>query len=103
MDGGEVVVAGGVEDFVFGDGAGGDDAGDFAADDAFGLGGVFHLVADGGLLAGADEFGEVGVNGVVGDAAHGGSAALGEGHAEDGGGGAGVVEKHLVEVAEPKQ
>lgn len=38
---------------------------------------------------------------MVGDSAHGGGAALGEGYVHDGRGGLGVFEEHFVEVAEP--
>ncbi len=70
VEAGEIVGACGLEHRVGQDGAGGDDAGDLALDDALGLRGVFHLVAEGDFLAGAEELGEVEVDGVVGDAAH---------------------------------
>ena len=41
-----------IEQVVLGDGAGRDDAGDFAADQALGLGRVLDLVADGDAMAG---------------------------------------------------
>ena len=100
---GEVVVAFGVEDVFFKDGSGGDDAGDFAADDALGLGGIFHLFADGDLDPGADKASEVHFGGVVGDAAHGDALAFGEGDVEDLGGAFGVVEEHFVEVTHAEE
>ena len=101
-DGGDVAVGVGVEEAVLGDGAGGDDAGDLAADDRALLdgAGILHLVAERGGLAGADELREVGVERVVGDAAHRRYGALGERGAEDRGGDDGVLAEHLVEIAE---
>jgi hypothetical protein len=37
----------------------------------------------------------------MGDAAHGNVVALGEGDVQDAGGNLGILEEHLVEVAEP--
>src|SRR5262249_27479003 len=92
-----ILAEGGVER-----GAGREDAGDFAADDFFGELWVFHLFADGDAEAFAEEAGEVGFDGVVGDAAHGDLAlavACGEGELELAAGGDGVVVEELVEVA----
>ena len=58
------------------------------------------MFGDGDAFAFADEALDVAVGGVVGDAAHGDSVAFGEGEVEDGGGGDGVLEEHLVEIAE---
>src|SRR6185312_5005849 len=84
--------------------AGGDHAGDLALDEPLGLGRVFNLIADRHLEAGAEELGEVPLQGVMGYAAHRHLAlrplvAGRELHLQDGGGGAGVLEEHLVEVA----
>ena len=101
-EGAEVVVARGVE-LVGGEGgAGGEDAGEGAADEFAGLGG-FGLVADGDFFAGGEELGDVVVEGMGGDAGHGGLLALGEGEAADARGGGGVVEEHLEEVTEAEE
>ena len=100
-DSGEVVVAVFFEPEVI-EGAGAEDAGDFAADE-FAWGDLADLVADGDALAGFDEFGHVSAGAVVGDAAHGDVAAFGQGDVEEGRGFAGVVEKHFVEVAETEK
>ena len=87
-------------------GAGGEDAGDFAADDFFGELGVFHLVADGDAVAFAEKAIEVVFSGVVGDAAHGELAfavAGGEGELELAAGGDGVVVEELVEIAHAEE
>ena len=104
-DGDEVVVGVVGQERLLGDRAGGDDAGDLAADHAAALDAlrVLHLVADGGLEAGADDLGEVGVDRVVRDAAHRLAGAVGEGEAEEGGGAAGVVHEQLVEVPEAEE
>ena len=104
-DGDEVVVGVLGEERLLGDGPRGDDAGDLAADHAAALDAlrVLHLVADGGLEAGADDLGEVGVEGVVRDAAHRLAGAVGEGEAEEGGGAAGVVHEELVEIPEAEE
>ena len=62
--------------------AGAEDLGDFAADE-FASGHFADLVADRGAPAGGDEFFDVAARGMVGDAAHGGRAALGQGDIED--------------------
>ena len=100
-DGGKVVVAVFLEAEVV-EGAGAEDAGDFAADE-FARGDLADLVANGHAFAGFDQFGHVGAGAVVGDAAHGSVAALGQGDVEEGGGFAGVVKKHLVEVAKAEE
>ena len=81
---------------------GGEDAGDLAFDEfaGFGFGGLF---GDGDAFAGLEQPGEVALGGVVGHAAHRGAAAFGEGDVEDGRGGFGVLEEHLVEIAEAEE
>ncbi len=96
-DGGEVVVAVGGEYAGFDDGAGGEDAHDFAVDEAalvfggleaggedgagagvaFAGGGLAELFGDGDAVAFADEAGDVGFDGVVGHAGHGAKVFLG--------------------------
>ena len=99
-DGGEVVRALVVEQLEIVDGAGGEDAGDLALDEFPGCG-IGRLLGDGDAFPGLEQAGDVALGGVVGNAAHGGAAALGEGDVHDGRGGFGVLEEHLVEVAEP--
>ena len=98
-DGGEVVRALVVEQGEVVDRAGGKDAGDFAGDE-FSGDGFGGLLGDGDAFVGLEETGDVALGGVVGDAAHGGAAAFGEGDVEDGRGGFRVLEEHLVEIAE---
>ncbi len=104
-DCGQVVVFVRAEEVGVGRGAGGDDAGDFAADEFLAGAGVFHLVTDRDAVAFADEARDVAFGGVIGHAAHGDGVAFflvasGEGDFEFAGGKYGVVEKELVEVAE---
>ena len=91
-----------------GGGAWGDDAGDFAAHELLGEFGVLDLIADGNLVSLADELGDVGFSGVVGNSAHGQGDAIdllarGEGDLQLAGGGDGVFEKKLVKVADAEK
>ena len=95
------------------DGAGGDHPDDVPLDQALGGGGVLHLLADGHLVALGDEAGDVGLAGVVGDAAHGdlvlrrlcvlAVVPAGEGQVQLPGGQAGIVGEHLVEIAQAEK
>ena len=103
---GQVVVGFGLEPVLVEDGAGGDDAGDLAFDEA--AADFADLVADGDAQAGLDEAPDVGGGRVVGDAAHGHAVAFaelagGEDDLQDGGGAFGVFVEHLVEVAEAEE
>ena len=105
VDGGEVVGLLGGEGWIERS-AGSEDAGDFAAHDFLRQLRVFHLVADGDAIAETEEARDVVFRGVVGDAAHGHAAffvARGEGELQLAGGGFGVVEEELVEVAEAEE
>jgi hypothetical protein len=103
-DGGEGVFAGFVEEGFVGECAWGDESCDFAADDAFGLCGVFHLIADGDAVSGVDHASEVAFDAVVRDAGHGDAlGSLGEGDAEDFVGELGVVEEQFVEIAHAEE
>ena len=105
---GLVVQAGGVDD-----GAGGDHPDDVPLHQALGGGRVLHLLADGHLVALGDEAGDVGLAGVVGDAAHGdlllrrllvlAVVPAGEGQVQLPGGQAGIVGEHLVEIAQAEK
>jgi len=104
-------VAAGFEEGILGQRAGGDEADDVAFDDGFGaaflgFGWVFQLLGDGDAEALADQGEEVAFGGMDRDAAHGDGLALvlpslGQGDVEGGGGGNGIIEEHLVEVAHP--
>ena len=98
-DGGEVVRALVVEQRVVIDGAGGEDACDLTRDE-FSGDGFRGLFGDCDAFSGFEEAGDVALCGVVGDAAHGSSAAFGEGDVHDGGGGFRVLEEHFIKVAQ---
>ena len=77
-----------------------------------GGGGILHLLADSDLVALGDEPGDVGLAGVVGDAAHGHLLLRcllgvlvpgGQRQVQFLGGQLGVVSKHLIEVAQPEK
>jgi hypothetical protein len=106
-DGGEEVVGAAVEDVLLGEGARGHDAGHVAVHEAFGLGGVLDLLADGDAVAGADEAFDVALGGVVREAGHGDGVgafvARGEGEAQVAGAGLGVVKEDLVEIAHAEE
>ncbi len=102
-EGQQVVVLVRREALGFDQQAGGDHPDHLAPDDALGLLRVFHLFADGHLVAGLDQPGDIGCDGVIGDAAEGDlvAAALvagGQGDIEDAGCQQGVVQEHLVKV-----
>ena len=109
---GKIVVAPLVQHGAFGDGAGGDNAGDIPFDQTLGCGRVFHLLTDGHLVALGDQTGNIALAGVVGDTAHGnpvgivlglGAVAAGEGQVQLPGSGAGIFVEHLIEVAETEK
>ena len=88
--------------------AGGYDFRNAALDQFLGKLGVFQLVADGHFIAGPHQFGEVILQGVMGEAGHGHGAFvsvgfLGLNQAQDPYGGDGVVGVHFVEVSHPVQ
>ena len=107
-EGCEDVGIAGVQQGVFREGAGGDDAHHSPLDDGFGatllgLCRVLGLLADGNTEALADEAGEIGVGGMDGDAAHGDVfaqmlAALGERDVERLGRLGRIIEEQLVEI-----
>jgi len=100
--GGQVAVAGGVH-LAGGEGCPGrEDARQAPPDEAAGLGGLL-LVAKGHLPPGGEELAHIAVRCVERDARHGRVLALGERQPEQPRGRDGVVEEHLVEVAEPEQ
>lgn len=90
-------------DLVVGEaGAGGDDAGEFALNEFAGLGG-FDLFADGDFDALVEEFLNIVIGGVVGDAGHGHAVAIGEGNAEVLGAAFGVLIEDFVEIPKPEK
>ena len=103
----------GIEEPVFGQRAGGDDAHDRALYRALvaappRLGRVFHLVANRHLEAGADQAREIGFGGVYRDAAHRDvgavvAAALGQRDIERRRRGDRVLEEQFVEIAHPEK
>lgn len=101
-DGGEVVMTFRGEEAFVGVGAGAEDLGDGALDE-FARAGFLDLVADGDLASGLEEAGDVGLGGMIGQAAHGDALALGEGEVEEGGAGFGIFEEEFVEVAEAEE
>ena len=101
-DGGDVGVRAFVEETVFRNRAGRHDARHLAADDLSLLheARILHLVADGGGLARADEFREIGVKRMVRDAAQRRAGALRKRGTKNRRCNDGVLPEHLVEVAE---
>ena len=102
MDGGEKVVPLGDEHPFVEVRAGREDLRDLALDELAGPG-VLHLIADGDLASGLEHAGDVTVRRVKRNAAHRDDAALGERDVEQLRAGLRVLEKHLVEIAEPEQ
>jgi len=107
-DAGDEIVVLRLQHHVLGDGAGRDDPGDLPLDQLARTG-FLELVADGHLVPLLDEAGDIAVHGVVRHAAHGDGLAVlvlvagGEGDLELPGGDDGILEEHLVEVAQAEQ
>ena len=108
----QVVAALGAEAGLVDNGARGNDADDVPLHKALGGGGILRLLADGHLIALGNEAGNIGVGGVVGDAAHGDLVvkglglvlvAGGQGQIQLSGRRAGVGAEHLVEVAQTEE
>ena len=102
---GDVVVAVVLQHTALDDGAGSHHPDDVPLDQALGGGRVFHLLADGHLVPFGDQPGHIGLIAVEGHPAHGGplfQAALlaGEGEVQLPGGCDGIVEKHLIKIAD---
>ena len=101
----------GVQQRVFGDGAGSDDAGYRPLDHRLaapllGFGGIFHLLADGNLDSLADQPRQIAFMTMHRHAAHGNVIAtmlapLGQGDVQGLGGAHRVVEEHLVKITHP--
>ena len=64
---------------------------------------VLHLVADGDLAAGFEQSGDVAAGGVIGNAAHGHGAAVGERDVEQSRSVLCVLEKQLVKIPEAEE
>ncbi len=101
----EIVVLRLVEHGALNDGAGGDDADDFAPHEPLGEGRVLRLFTDGDFIPFGDQAGDVRVHAVEGHTAHGGALLLaavlaGEDEVQHRGHQLRVVEEHLVEVSD---
>ncbi len=68
VHGDEIIIPLVIEERWLGNAAGGDHAHDFAAHDALGRAGIFHLLGDGDLDAATHELGQVVLQRVIGDA-----------------------------------
>ena len=104
VDGAEVVVLVLGQHAALNDGAGGHHPDDVPLDQAFGQGGVLHLLTDGHLVSLGDQPGHIGLVGMEGHAAHGGAllpAAVfaGQRQLQFPGCGEGIVVEHLIKVA----
>ena len=102
---GNVVVAVVLQHAALDDRTGGNHTDDVPLDKAFCLGGVLHLLADGHLIALSDQARHIALVAVEGHAAHGGAlrkAALlaGKGKIQLPGRRDGIVEEHLVKIAD---
>jgi len=103
------VVAGFIQHGRLDDGSRRDHPGDLPFHQAAGKFGVLHLVADGHLVPGPDEPGQIGLQGVIGDAGQGDLIALivllaaGEDDVQVPGHYDCIIGKGLVEVAHPEQ
>ena len=95
------------------DGAGGHHPDNIPLHQPLGGGGVLHLLADGHLVALGDETGNIGLAGVIGDAAHGDPFFLrlgvfavvpgGQGQVQFLGSQLGIVGEHLIEVPQTEK
>ena len=112
IDAGVVVVFRLVEHRAFGHGAGGHDADDVALDKTLCQRRVFHLLADGDLVALLDEAGNIALGGMERHAAHGhlvfgrfvlGVVAAGECEIQLPGCNARVLVEHLIEIAQTEK
>ena len=108
----QIVAALGTEAGLVDDRTGGDNADDIPLHQSLGGGGVLRLLADGHLVALGDKTGDIGVGGVVGDAAHGDLLVEGlvlvlipggQSQIQLAGRRAGVGAEHLVEVAQTEK
>ena len=103
-NGGKIVVAVGIEQRVVDHRTGGDDAGDFPFNDAFGHEfGVFDLFGDSDFESGGDQFGQIIIQRVIGKSAHRHSLALGQGQFQNRTYSFSVFKKFLVKVAQPEK
>ena len=108
----QIVAALGAEAGLVDDRTGGDDADDIPLHQPLGGGRILGLLADGHLVALGDETGDIGVGGMVGDAAHGdllieGLVLVlvpgGQSQIQLAGRRAGVGAEHLVEVTQTEK
>jgi len=100
---GQIVVAASVERGFVENHAGGDDSRHLALHNAFGGGGVFHLLADRDFFAGFNQLSQITLRCVEGDAAHRNVVTFGEGDVENACSFFGILHKHFVEIAEAEK
>ena len=107
---GDIVVPSLLQHGALRDGAGGDDPGDLPFHQALGQGRILHLLADGHIVSLGNQSGDVSLAAVIGHAAHGhlilrGLVPVpgGQGQIQLFGGQLGVLQKHLVKVAQPEE
>ncbi len=74
-----------------------------ALNDTSGRLGVFHLLANGHPEAAPEELGDVGIDGMEGNAAHRNFLPGGQGDVQHGRAELGVLVEHLVKIAQPEQ
>jgi len=101
--GGDEDILPGLAVFHFDGRARGQDLDHLAFDHAARRPGVFHLLADGDLEPLAQELGQVGIDGVMGHAAHGDLLARGQGDPQDRGGRDRVLIEHLVKIPQAEE
>ena len=100
--GGAKIIGFGIEKARVDHTAGGDNLGDFPADNLSWFG-WFGLVADRDPLSRVDQFGDVAFGRVIGNPAHRDALAFGQRHIKNRGSDLRVVEEHLVKIAQAKQ
>ena len=107
MNGSQEVVGFGLKEFVAQRYPGGDQFCDPPFDNCFGLLRIFELITDSHPLPCLDQFGEVGVQGVVRKACQGcfipSIIALGEHDVEDAGGFFRIIAESLVKITHPEE
>jgi hypothetical protein len=102
-DGDEIVVGALVEEILLHRRARGNHLDDVALHDSLARARVGELLAHGYPLALLEQAGDVRPRRVIGNAAHGHALAVRKREVEEGAGLAGILEEHLVEIAEPEE
>ena len=105
----QVVVLLGIENALLDHGPGSDDPHHLAPDESLDQAGILDLFAQGDLVALSDQLSQVGIDGMVGHAAHGNGLTLGvavpggEGDLQVAAGDDGILVEHLVEIAQAEK